>query len=241
MDIDYNQRWDQQKQSHSYHPSVRLRNRFILKQLQKISFGSLIDAWCGDGYLLSLIKNSFPHKRYAWIDISDEIISQNTKKYPWIDFFPWDLWKKIAHIDALYDVVVCSEVIEHISDRKQVIENLAALVDKKWYLFLTTQSWKRYKSDMNIWHLKHFTLSELEKECAIHWLDVVQSYKKGFPFYNLQKRLYEKIEGKAKKIQQSKITFFGKILFSVTYFLFLLSIRSKILWPQIFMVLQKKS
>lgn len=241
MDIDYNQRWDQQKQSHSYHPSVRLRNRFILKQLQRLSFVSLIDVWCGDGYLLSLIKNNFLHKHYAWIDISDEIISQNTKKYPWIVFSKWDLWKKIEYIDVFYDVVVCSEVIEHISDWKQVIENLAALVAKKWYLLLTTQSGKRYKSDMNIWHLKHFTLSELEKECAIYWLQVIQSYKKGYPFYNLQKRLYEKIEKKAKKIQQSKITFFGKLLFTLTYYLFLLSIRSKRLWPQIFMVLQKKS
>jgi hypothetical protein len=240
MNINYNKWWSQQKNSHSYHPSVRLRNRFILQQLKKISFTTLIDVWCWDWYLLSLIKNKFSNKKYTGIDISDDIIFQNKKNYPWIDFFQWDLWQGNIHIDYLYDVVVCSEVIEHIYDWKQVVKNLSQLVDKKWYLILTTQSWKRYKSDINIWHLKHFTLSELEKECSLYGLKVIQSYKKGYPFYNLQKRLYEKIEQKAKNIQQSKLNFFGKILFNITYFSFLLSIRSKTLWPQIFMLLQKK-
>lgn len=220
MNIDYNQWWDQQKNSHSYHPSVRLRNRFIFCQLKNIPFTSLIDVWCGDGYLLSLIKKHFPHKKYAWIDISDEIISENKKRYPWINFFAWDLWKNDFHIVSSYDVVVCSEVIEHIYDWKQVIKNLSHLINSKWYLVLTTQSWKRYKSDINIWHLKHFTLYELEQESIKQWLSVVFSYKKGFPFYDLQKWLYEKIEQRAKNVQQSKMTFFSKILFSVTYFLF---------------------
>lgn len=240
MNIDYNQRWDQQKQSHSFHPSVRLRNRFILKQLHRISFDSLIDAWCGDGYLLSVIHKRFPHKTYAGMDISDDIIAENAKRFPWILFFQWDLWKTPPNLSKCYDVAVCSEVIEHIADRKQVIDNLSTLTHPKWYCILTTQSGKRYKSDMNIWHLKHFTLYELEQEFAKHWFSVTTSYKKWFPFYDLQKRLYEKIEGRAKKIQQSKLTFFGRLLFGFTYFLFLLSIKSKTLWPQIFMVLQKK-
>lgn len=240
MTIDYNQRWNQQNKSHSYHPSVRLRNRFILKQLCHIPFKSLIDVWCGDGYLLSLIKKYFPHKTYAWIDISDEIISENNKRYPWIVFYQWDLSKSNLNTSGWYDMVVCSEVIEHIHDWKQVIKNLSQLVNQGWYCILTTQSWKRYKSDINIWHLKHFTLHELKQEFALYGLLVVSSYKKWFPFYNLQKRLYEKIEGRAKKIQQSTLTFFWKLLFDFTYFLFLLSIKSKKIWPQIFMILQKK-
>lgn len=240
MNIDYNKWWDQQKSSHSLHPSVRLRNRFILSQLKKLPFTTLIDAWCGDGYLLSLIQNYFPNKNYTWVDVSDQIILQNKNVYPWISFFQWNLEQKSILTHTWYDVVVCSEVIEHIGDWKQVIENLSLLVSSWWYLLLTTQSWKRYKSDINIWHIKHFTLSELEAACSAHWFLVVRSYKKGFPFYNLQKWVYEKIEDRAKKIQQSKVTFFGRILFGITYILFLLSIKSKTLWPQIFMLLQKK-
>ncbi len=238
MNIDYNQRRNEQKSSHSCHPSVRFRNRFIIHQLKKIKFETLIDIWCWDWHLLRLIQWYFPDKQYAWLDISDEIISQNKEKYKWIIFWQWDLWLDINSKEK-YDVVVCSEVIEHISDRKQVVKNLSSLLAEGWILILTTQSWKRYKSDINIWHLKHFMLSELESECKQNWLKVLESYKKGFPFYNMQKRLYEKIEDKAKKVQQSETNLITKIIFNITYFLFLLSIRSKILWPQIFMVLQK--
>lgn len=240
MSIDYNKRWDEQKSSHSYHPSVRLRNRFIIHQLKKLNFNTLIDVWCGDWHFLWLIIKHFPNKKYAGIDISDDIILENEKKYPWINFYKWDLWKNNFNINNTYDIVVCSEVIEHIADRKQVIKNLTKLTNQKWYCILTTQSWKRYKSDINIWHLKHFTLSELETEFNRNWLKIIMSYKKWFPFYNIQKRLYEKIEKNAQKIQQSKVTFFSRVLFTITYILFLLSIKSKILWPQIFMVLQKK-
>lgn len=241
MKIDYNERWNKQKNSHSHHPSVRLRNRFILKQLNNISFNNLIDIWCGDWYLLSLIKNNYPQKKYSGIDISDQTILENENKYKnlWISWYQWDLGKKID-ISNTYDIVLCSEVIEHIDDWKQVIDNLSKLTSHKWYCILTTQSWKRYNSDINIWHIKHFSLIELEKEFYNNWLIPIKSYKKGFPFYNLQKWLYDRIQNKAEKIQQSELTFFSKILFNITYFFFLLSIKSKILWPQIFMILQKK-
>lgn len=239
MNIDYNKRWDEQKHSHSHHPSVRFRNRFIISQLKKISFKNLIDVWCGDWYLLSLIKHNFPWTQYSWIDISDSIIAEDKLKYRDISFYQWDVWEKDLNIDNKYNVVVCSEVIEHISDRKQVISNLSEIVDDKGYCILTTQSWKRYKSDINIGHLKHFTLSELENEFKNNWLTIVYSYKRGFPFYDLQKRLYEKIEKRAKKIQHSEVNVLSRLIFNITYILFLLSIRSKILWPQIFMVLQR--
>lgn len=238
MAIDYNDWRKAQKNSHSHHPSVRLRNHFILNQLKHINFETFMDAWCGDWYLLNLVHTFYPDKHYSWLDISDEICSRDIGTS--IDFSLMDLWKPSTTLHKTYDVVVCSEVIEHIEDWKQVVHNLANLPKKWWYLILTTQSWKRYKSDMNIWHLKHFTLDELEKEFDTYWFEIVSSYKKWFPFYNLQKWLYQKIEKKAQKVQQSKETFFSRILFDVTYFLFLVSLTSRTLWPQIFMVLQKK-
>lgn len=240
--IDYNNFWDEQVLSHSFHPSVRLRNKFIMDSLFILDFNDIIDIWCWDGELIKKLKNIFPEKKYTWIDISDKIIEKNKSIYNDVDFLVWDVWNSDFSLkeDLKYDVVVCSEVIEHIPDWKTVIKNLAFLTKNNWYCILTTQSGKRYGSDINIWHLKHFDLIELENEFAIYWFEIVKSYKKWWPFYNLQKWLYEKIEGSAKSIQKWNLTFFSKILFNITYYLFLISIKSKILWPQIFMVLKKK-
>lgn len=238
--MDYDNRRKEQKNSHQYHPSVRLRNRFIIKSLKSLSFNNILDIWCGDWFLVNLIKNEFPNKDYSWSDISNKIITEDQKKYPWINFFVWDIWIDDEIVKKEFDVVVCSEVIEHIKNWENVIKNLSTLTKKWWYCILTTQSWKRYKSDINIWHLKHFTLAELEKEFKSYGLVPVKSYKKWFPFYNMQKWLYEKFEDKAKNIQHQKLTTFSKILFKITYRLFLITPNTKNLWPQIFMILQKR-
>ena len=91
MDTNYNTRREKQKGSHSLHPSVRFRNRLILKTLSTINFNTLADAWCGDGYLLHVLKDKFPTKIYSWVDVSDFIIDENKNKYKGIEFFQWDL------------------------------------------------------------------------------------------------------------------------------------------------------
>jgi len=238
--INYDTFW-KDNHCHNLHPSVRLRNDFIFSQLKHRQFWTLLDVGCGDGYFVNLMYSQFPDKQLSGTDISEYIISKNSTDFPAISFFYSDLWDKDFSPPQTFDVVVCSEVIEHISDWKQVIQNLAKFINEEGYCVLTTQSWKRYKSDLNIGHLKHFTLEELEDECKKYWLVPIVSYKKGFPFYNLQKWAYEKIENKAKDIQQWEAWISTRLLFSFVYHLFCLSPKSRTLWPQIFMVLQKNS
>jgi len=239
MKINYNTFWDEQISSHSFHPSVRLRNKFILSNLKKIWFDSIIDVWCWDWELLNRIKMHFSNKRYFWTDISDKVIERDKNNIENIEFFVSDIWDNKFNVNQGFDIVIASEVIEHIGNWQMVIKNLSKIINKNWYCILTTQSWKRYKSDINIWHLKHFQLNELENEFKKYWVIVVKSYKKWWPFYNMQKWLYEKIESRAKNIQKGKLTFFSKIIFVITYYLFLFSLKSKKIWPQIFMVLKK--
>ena len=181
----------------------------------------------------------FSNKRYFWTDISDKVIERDKNNIENIEFFVSDIWDNKFNVNQGFDIVIASEVIEHIGNWQMVIKNLSKIINKNWYCILTTQSWKRYKSDINIWHLKHFQLNELENEFKKYWVIVVKSYKKWWPFYNMQKWLYEKIESRAKNIQKGKLTFFSKIIFVITYYLFLFSLKSKKIWPQIFMVLKK--
>ncbi|EKD66186.1 MAG: methyltransferase [uncultured bacterium (gcode 4)] len=240
MTIDYNKWWKRENQSnsHEYHPSVRFRNYLILNTLNNIKFNNILDVWCWDWKLLKLIWDNFSNIKLSWIDIADIRIWLNKQKNNEIDFFVWDIWWEKLELNNKFDLVICSEVIEHIENWQNVIKNLCKLSDV--YIILTTQSWKRYKSDINIWHLKHFELDELGNEFNKYWFKIIQSYKRWRPFYDLQKWLYEKIENKAESIKTWELNLISKLLFNITYYLFLLSIKSKVLWPQIFMLLKKK-
>jgi SAM-dependent methyltransferase len=240
--IDYEIYWDNYS-THSEHPSVRLRYRFIINQLKKIHFNSLLDIGCGDGYLINLIKNNFPGKKLYGTDISIKAIKLNSSRYKDIQFFPLDISSKKIDENNKYDVVICSEVIEHLENWEQALKNLSNLINENGYLILTTQSGKRYLSDINNGHLQHYGLSNLEIELSKVNLNPFTSYKKGWPFYEMQKWVYEKNENTAKNFHTGEKgnSLFGKFLFKFTYFLFLLSPSSKKLGPQIFIAARKES
>lgn len=240
--LDYETYWDN-NESHSLHPSVRMRNQFIIDTLiklnKKTNFWSLLDAWCGDGHLIQLISGHFQGKRLSWLDYSQAVVDRNNNNFPKVQFIHGDLGQS-NNIKEQFDVVVCSEVIEHIEDRKQVIENLCNLCNNKWYIILSTQSGTRYPSDLINGHLKHFDLKELEDEFIAQGCDIVFSYKKWRPFYDLQKKVHSMFMEQARSVQYGKPSWRKKCIFSIVYRLFLCTPTSRTLWTQIYMCLQKK-
>jgi len=237
----YENYWDEYV-THSQHPSVKLRNRFILRQLKKIDFVSSADVGCGDGYLVHLIKNSYPGKKLWGLDLSKKVIELNSIKYEGIKFDQLDISKNILDYKHTFDVVICSEVIEHLINWQTALINLSSLLNDNGYLILTTQSGKIYQSDKDNGHLHHFELENLEKEFNKIGLRTICAFKKGYPFYNMQKWIYEKNEHISKEFHKGERgkSFLGKCLFNLTFLLFLLTPRSKKLGPQIFITARKE-
>lgn len=233
--IDYNKFWENNP-SHHYHPSVRLRNKFIIDSLKNEKFESLLDTGCGDGYLLNFIDSNFRGKKLCGMDISSFIIEKNKIAFENIDFEVTDISSPELTAKKDYDIVVCSEVIEHLGDWRSAINNLNKLLKQNGILILTTQSGKRYKSDINLGHLQHYELKYLTDELFNNGFKIKKAYKKGFPFYNLQKIIYQKIESTANKYQHGSagLSIFGRAIFFITYILFLITPRTKKYGPQIF-------
>lgn len=239
--LDYENYWDN-SYTHNRHPSVRLRNRFILDQLTRIKFDSVVDVGCGDGYLINIIKENFPGKKLSGLDISKKIIEINKSKFNDINFQQLDISNNHLDFNDKQDVVICSEVIEHLVDWQIALKHLVNLINDKGYLILTTQSGKRYKNDIDNGHLQHYDLNFLENKLNDLGIRAIRSYKKGYPFYNLQKWLYDKNEGIAKDYQRGTkgMSFIGNLLFNIAYFLFSITPRSRKIGPQIFILARKE-
>lgn len=196
--VDYETWWDEMSQ-HSRHPSVRLRNRLILSSLRRLSFDSLIDAGCGDGHLLGEIHRRHPGASLVGVDVSRAIIARNRQRLPAIRFHAADLAAPGFEVPGRYDVVVSSEVIEHIEDWRAALDRLAGLAGPGGELILTTQSGRRFPSDLAVGHLRHFELAELRREIEKRGFRIVEGYRKGWPVYDLQKWLY----GRSKRLGES--------------------------------------
>lgn len=111
--------------------------QFVLDQLDKVPFSSLIDIGCGDGRLLREIANHFSGKNLLGVDISLGAVQLAQAFNPNIKYQAIDLFKD--EISQKFDVATLIEVIEHIQPERlpDFIRAAADTLREDGYLLLT--------------------------------------------------------------------------------------------------------
>jgi len=104
----------------------------VLKLIGDVKNKKILDAGCGEGYFLSVINSN----KKIGVELSEKRISQALKLYP-------DLKIKIADIthlpfeDNIFDVIVCSEVLEHVSGYEQAIKEFKRCIKPDGHVVLS--------------------------------------------------------------------------------------------------------
>lgn len=235
---EYNQWWEDFNSINAESPATIYRHKMLVKKIRDLRSKDILDAGCGSGELIiSLLKN-LENVNLSGFDVSTEVINQNKRRIKGVKFFTQDLTVK-ANPTKFYDLVLCSEVIEHLKDWKTAIYDLAQFTKKSGYVIVTTQSGTRHHHHLELGHLKHFTLDEINSELKKNGLRIVESFYSGWPFMNFQYLLtdmfYKKIEKTVFKAKRQSL--FMKLVFGVFNFLYPISSKSK--GPQIFIVAKK--
>jgi SAM-dependent methyltransferase len=127
----------------------------IKKQLHSTSTElTILDYGCGTGWLSNLLSK---YARVTGIDISEKAILSAANKYKHIRFFSFDASsKELPELkQEKFDIIVSSEVIEHVQDQKKYIDNIIQLLKPKGLLVLTTPTgeWKKqyFYKDRSEW------------------------------------------------------------------------------------------
>ena len=166
-------------------PGIRTRYRIILKLFKKYNLqGKIIDIGCGDGTFLSLLPQNRGTQLYG-LDISNEAITQAKKKSYISQLFLGDLTKKETLPQEKFDVVICSEVLEHIQDCSRAIRNISQLIKKGGKLLLSVPHCRKYWTihDTFSGHYKRFEKSEIERELKKNGFEIIEGLPWGFPIY----------------------------------------------------------
>ena len=135
---------------------------------------TILDVGCASGWFISRISNKFPKAKCYGIDIYDRGIKYAKKTYPKIEFMVADA-HKIPYKKNTFDLVVCTEVLEHLDDPKSAILEIKRVLKKggmsvieldsgnilfsiAWYL------WRKFGGKVwNDSHLHSFNIKKLEK------------------------------------------------------------------------------
>lgn len=94
--------------------------------------GCCLEAGCGEGEITSYMERWLYGRGIATkisaFDISENLINNNAKHYPQISFFIHNIYEPIQKKDLpenqRFDLIVCSEVLEHLEKPKKALNNL---------------------------------------------------------------------------------------------------------------------
>ena len=111
---------------------------------------SILDVGCGTGHLLSFLNVTFPESTYSGLDFSEAALQIAQKILPKGSFKKHNIYEKIQ---GKYDVVICTEVLEHLTDPYTAISNLQDCLHPSGVCILSVPNGRKdnYEGHINFW------------------------------------------------------------------------------------------
>ena len=167
-------------------PSLRNLTHLILKFAPQ-NGGRALDVGCGTGRVsFALAERGF---EVMGVDIEERAIalarSLAMQEGESIKFEVADFRRPRIAKQDFYDVVVCAEVLEHVAEYRQIIENMHAALKPGGRLIITVPLDLRRWSVLDDYstHLRRYSVDQITKE--LYQFHNVKTFVTGFPFYRL--------------------------------------------------------
>lgn len=106
------------------------RLKYVVKFAGEVE--SVLDAGCGDGYVLTKINA----KKLTGIDLVEAKLLRASQKRKGINFVVGNI-EKMPFNDSLFDAVLCNEVLEHVRDYKVVIDELVRVCKNNGHIIVS--------------------------------------------------------------------------------------------------------
>lgn len=183
----YDRQWERLGDFARFNPGARHRRRLIAGLVSELPIQGAIDVGCGTGEMLLLLSAVKPEVSLYGVDLSPAVIQSNRKAMAFCDFDVFDLEKD--QLAEQYDLVVCSEVIEHLGDWRSGVSSLAEMVAPGGFLLITTPTGRIYPTERAFGHVEHPSVGELIEVASSSELAPVDVFNWGYPSYALLKKL----------------------------------------------------
>jgi SAM-dependent methyltransferase len=213
-DEGWHSKWDDMK---TYGPFSRHLRRVIKEMIRPLEFSSVLDVGCGQGSLLAELKLEFPHIEPHGVDISRSAIELARQRLPDGQFAVLDISRETLNEKS--DLVICSEVLEHIRDDDTALRNLRKMVGK--HLVISTPQGRMRGFEREVGHVRNYARGELVDKIEKTGFAVISVVEWGFPFYSPLYRDF--LELTRSKGTTGEFGPLRKLLASFIYLLFMLN------------------
>ncbi len=170
-----------------HNPASRYRRKILGDIVETLDFDSVIDIGCGDGSLALYLKERFGKKTSGLeYDTDRPRLAGQMDSY-----FNMSIAEQKP--DGIFDLVVATEVLEHIHDDESALRNIRAICGK--HLFITVPAGKVRRTDKHMGHVRHYTLERLTRKVEAAGFRVQRAFAWGFPFHSLYKWTQDLVPG----------------------------------------------
>ncbi len=209
-DQGWQNKWDDMKK---YGPFSRHIRRILKNLIRPLDITSSLDVGCGQGSLLTELKLEFPYLEPNGIDISNSAVELARQRVPDGQFWVMDIAQDTLHKKC--DLVICSEVLEHIPDDNIALRNLREMTGK--YIIISTPQGRMRKFEKQVGHVRNYAPGELVQKLEATGFDVVSVIEWGFPFYSPLYRNFLELTGSKGTTGE-----FGQVRKLISRFIYLL-------------------
>lgn len=157
----------------SYEEFVSIMEQYGVFQ----GMSNVIDCGCGTGHLLLAISKRYPHLTMTGTVFSEESINVSKMYNEKAEFYKMDIYDIPQKENGKYDIVICSEVLEHLLYPNKAMLNLVDLLSDKGVIVLAVPNGRidTYSGHINFWSpesWKIFIEGNLDNDrfCFNHYL-----------------------------------------------------------------------
>lgn len=216
----YEDFWSRTEDQRIYGPVGRHTRRLIKGLIKDIPYRSVLDVGCGEGSFLKELKQLRPGLKAVGADLSVQAVKMAAQKNPEMEFKVFDL--RNGPLNEKYDLLIFSEVIEHVEDDAAALSVLARMTDG--YLLLTTLGGRMRRHESQIGHLRNYDPEELCRMIEGSGFNVRKMIQWGWPFFSpLHRNLLEMMGDRMKDATTGEFGVGRKIISILIYFLFFLN------------------
>jgi len=223
-EVDYNAIWsgvwDDMRR---YGPMARHSRRLMRRMTDDLSPRSILDVGGGEGSLLQALGAVHPQARVVGTDLAATAVELARKLMPRAEFAVLDVVKD--RLPDTFDLIVCSDVVEHIEDDQSALNNMAAMTSPGGHVVIATLQGRMRPFEKDVGHVRNYGPGELEEKMRIAGLSVDRVIAWGFPFYSPLYRDF--LEGIGNRGTTGKFGPIRKLMCHGLYGLFLLNSHTR--------------
>lgn len=173
--------WDD---AHRYTPAPRHRRRLLLALMSRLRFDEVLDAGCAQPFLLAEAVARFGAAGFG-CDLSEGVVAANRRALPGCEFRVLDLTREVWPGGRRFDLVVCSEVLEHLEDWRAGLANVVRMARSD--VLITVPGGPLRAMDRRVGHLRHFRGPELVEALGGLGCRVERAARWGWPLHSAYK------------------------------------------------------